>query len=56
MYYLETRAVQVTKTPLYHMIHKIDMIRFAKPGLKKSLYILEKEEISITCYMCDMYT
>jgi hypothetical protein len=31
------------------------MICTAKPGLTEDLYILQKEEFSITCYMCDMY-
>jgi hypothetical protein len=32
------------------------MICFAKPGLTKDLYIVHKEEFSVTCYMCDTYT
>jgi hypothetical protein len=31
------------------------MICFPKPGLTEDLYIVLKEEFSITCYMCDMY-
>jgi hypothetical protein len=30
------------------------MICFAKPGLTEDLYIVHKEEFSITCHMCDM--
>jgi hypothetical protein len=53
-----TQAVenQVTKLPLGHKIRKIGMICFAKHGLTEGLYILKKEEFSITCYMCDKYT
>jgi hypothetical protein len=32
------------------------MICFAKPGLTKDLYVVHKEEYSITCYMCELYT
>jgi hypothetical protein len=31
------------------------VIYFAKPGLIQGLYIVQKEEFSITCFMCDMY-
>jgi hypothetical protein len=48
-------TIQVTKLPLYHKMYKIDMICFAKPGLTEDLYIVQKEEFSITCYMCDTY-
>jgi hypothetical protein len=48
--------VQVTKLPLWHEISKIDVICFAKPGLIEDLYIVYKEEFSITCCKCDMYT
>jgi hypothetical protein len=37
--------------------HKICMIGSAKPGLKDDIYIVQKEEFSVTCcYMCDTYT
>jgi hypothetical protein len=49
-------TVQVTKLPLEHKISKIDMICFAKPGLTENLYIVLKEEFSITCYKCVTYT
>jgi hypothetical protein len=39
-----------------HKIGKIGMICFAKPVLTDDLYIVQKEEFSVTCYMCDMYT
>jgi hypothetical protein len=39
-----------------HKISKIGMICFAKPVLTEDSYIVQKEEFSITCYMCDMYT
>jgi hypothetical protein len=32
------------------------MICFAKPGLTEDLYVEQKEDFSITCYMCDTYT
>jgi hypothetical protein len=32
------------------------MICFAKPILTVNLYILQKEEFSATCYMCDTHT
>jgi hypothetical protein len=32
------------------------MICFGKPGLTEDLYIVQKEEFSTTCYMCDTYT
>jgi hypothetical protein len=49
--------VQVTKLPLQHKIHKIGMICFAKPLLKtEDLYIMQKEEFSITCHMCNIYS
>jgi hypothetical protein len=31
------------------------MICFAKPVLTEDLYVVQKEEFSITCYMCDVY-
>jgi hypothetical protein len=48
-------TVQVTKLPLQRKIRKNGMICFAKPLLTEDLYILQKEEFSKTCYMCDMY-
>jgi hypothetical protein len=39
----------VTKRPLQHKISKISMICFAKPVLTEALYIVQKEEFSITC-------
>jgi hypothetical protein len=32
------------------------MVCFAKPRLIEDLDIVEMEEFSITCYMCDTYT
>jgi hypothetical protein len=49
-------TVQVTKLPLQHKICKIGMICFAKPVLTEDLYIVQNEEFSITCYMCETYT
>jgi hypothetical protein len=39
------------------MICKIDMTCLAKPVLTRGLvlYIVQNEEFSITCCMCDMY-
>jgi hypothetical protein len=37
--------------PLYHKRSKLDMICFAKPGLTGDLYIVHKEEFSVSCYM-----
>jgi hypothetical protein len=34
---------------------KIGMICFAKPALTKDMCIVQKEEFSLTCYMCDPY-
>jgi hypothetical protein len=49
-------TAQETKLPLWHKISKIDMICFAKSGLTEDLYIVHKEEFSVTCYKCDTYT
>jgi hypothetical protein len=34
----------------------LGMICFAKHLLTEDLYIVQKEEFSIACYMCDAYT
>jgi hypothetical protein len=44
------------KLPLWHKVRKIGMVCFSKPILRQDLYIVQKEEISITCHMCDTYT
>jgi hypothetical protein len=31
------------------------MVSYAKPGLAEDLYIVQKEEYSVTGYMCDTY-
>jgi hypothetical protein len=49
-------TVQVTRLPLQHEICKIGMICFAKPVLTEDLYIVQKEELLITCYKWEMYT
>jgi hypothetical protein len=49
-------TVHVTKLPLYHKIRKIGMICSVKPGLSEDLYIVHKEEFSLTFHMCKMYT
>jgi hypothetical protein len=48
-------TVQVTKLPLQHKIRKIGRICVAKPVVTEDLYIVQKEEFSITCYTCDTY-
>jgi hypothetical protein len=48
-------TVQVAKLPLSRKINKIGMICYTKSGLTENLYIVQKEELSITCYMCNMY-
>jgi hypothetical protein len=40
----------------YATISMIGMICFAKPGLTEDLYIVHKEEFSVTCYICNTYT
>jgi hypothetical protein len=49
-------TIQVTKLPLYHKIHKIGMICSGKPVLIQDLYVVQKEDFSITCCMCEMCT
>jgi hypothetical protein len=49
-------TVEVSKLQLQDKIHKIGMLCSAKPVLTEDLYIVQKEEFSITCYMCDTYT
>jgi hypothetical protein len=49
-------TVQVTRLPLWHKIRKIGMICSAKPILTETLCVFQKEEFSIACYMCEMYT
>jgi hypothetical protein len=39
-----------------HQIRKIGMICFGKPLLTEDLCVVQKEEFSLTCYMCEMYT
>jgi hypothetical protein len=49
-------TVQVTKLPFKHKIRKIAMICSVKPVLTKDLCVEQKEEFSVTCYMCVTYT
>jgi hypothetical protein len=37
-------------------LRKIGMICSAKPGLTEDLCIVQKEDFSITRYICEMYT
>jgi hypothetical protein len=53
---VELTTGEVTKLPLQHKIRKIGMICSVKPVLTEDLCVVQKEEFSITCYMCDMYT
>jgi hypothetical protein len=48
-------TVQVTKLPLQHKVRNIGMTCSVKPVLTGDLYIVHKEELSVTCYMCDTY-
>jgi hypothetical protein len=48
-------TIQETKLPFWHEIRRIDMISFAKPVLKENFYIVQKEEFSMICYMCESY-
>jgi hypothetical protein len=45
-------TVQRTKLLLWHKISKLGMICSVKPVLTGDLCIVQKEEFSITCYMC----
>jgi hypothetical protein len=49
-------TVQMTKLPLQHKIRKIGIIFSVKPVLTDDLCVVQKEEFSVTCYMCEMYT
>jgi hypothetical protein len=49
-------TVQATKLPLWHKIRKMDMICPLKPVLTEDLCVMQMEEFSIPCYMCEMYT
>jgi hypothetical protein len=49
-------TIQVTERPLYHKICKVGIICFAKPVLTEDMYVVQKEEFLITCYMGDTYT
>jgi hypothetical protein len=53
---IKLKTVQVTKLPLKRKIRKIGMICIAKPGLTENLYIVHKEEFSISTHMYDIYT
>jgi hypothetical protein len=53
---VKLKTVQVTKLPLLHKIRKIGLTCFAKPVPTQDLYTAQKEEFSVTCYMCEMYT
>jgi hypothetical protein len=49
-------TVQVTKLPLWHKIGKLGLICSVEPVLTEDLRVVKKDEFSITCYMCEMYT
>jgi hypothetical protein len=52
---VELKTIQVTKLLLLHKISKTGMICSVKPVLTEDLCVVQKEEFSVTCYMCDMY-
>jgi hypothetical protein len=41
---------------MYEKISEIRLTCFAKPRLTEDMYIVQKEEFSITCCNCDMYS
>jgi hypothetical protein len=47
-------TVKLTKLPLQHKICKMGMISYVKPVLTEDLCVVQKEEFSITCYICEM--
>jgi hypothetical protein len=49
-------TIQVTRLLSQHKICKIGMICSAKPVLTEELCVVQEEEVSITCCMCEMYT
>jgi hypothetical protein len=49
-------TMQVTKLPLENKICKTGMICFAMRVLTEDLHIVQKEEFSITCCMCDTHS
>jgi hypothetical protein len=53
---VKLKAFQITKLPLWHKIRKIGMICSVKSLLTEDLCIVQKEEFSVTCYMCEIYT
>jgi hypothetical protein len=48
-------TVQVPELPLWHKLREIGMICSVKPVMTEDLCVVQKEEFSITCYMCDTY-
>jgi hypothetical protein len=48
-------AIQVTKLLLQHKINMIGLICSAKHVLTEDLYIVQKDDFSITCYVCYKY-
>jgi hypothetical protein len=49
-------TVHMTKLPLWHKIRKIGMTCSVKPVLTEDFCVVKKEDLSITCHMCEMYT
>jgi hypothetical protein len=47
---VELTAIEMTKLPLKHML---GMICPVKPVLTEDLCVVQNEEFSVTCYMCD---
>jgi hypothetical protein len=50
-----TTVHQVTRLSLKQKLCKIGMICSVKPVLTEDLCVVQKEDFSITCYMCEMY-
>jgi hypothetical protein len=44
----------MTKPPLQHKIRKLGMICSVKPVLTEDLRVVQMEDFSITCYMCEI--
>jgi hypothetical protein len=49
-------TIHVPKLPLYHKTRQMGVICSAKPVLTEDLCVVQKETLSIMCYICEMYT
>jgi hypothetical protein len=52
---IKIMTVQMNKVPLQHKIRKIGMVCTVKPVLTEDLCVVQKDEFSVTCYMCELY-